>query len=238
MSATNSLSTLQASERAREEERARIAREIHDELGGNLIAIKMALAMLTRELPNDAVIAEKTTYLAGLIDHSIDSAHRLANNLRPSVLDFGLAAAIEWQVKEFRQQTGIDTTAECCLEGVDEDGDDALALSADLSMTLFRIVQESLANICKHAGASRVCVVLKITSDLIRLRVTDNGCGYRHSEARHDAPKNAMQRPNLGIRGMLERAKSIGGILKIVTADGGGTVVSVEAPLQTQCETR
>ena len=201
-------------ERAKEEERTRIAREIHDELGGNLIAIKMALAMLTKNLSEQPTLTEQATYIDSLVDRTIEATHRLASNLRPSVLDFGLLAAIEWHVQEFRKQTDIDCTVEA------DHG--ALTIPTELAPALYRIVQESLANVSKHANATQVCVALACSRRTVRLRVTDNGRGY--IETNYDITK----RQALGIRGMIERADSIGGIFTIHGTTGGGTVVSVE----------
>ncbi|MES2831540.1 MAG: sensor histidine kinase [Pseudomonadota bacterium] len=201
---------------AREDERARIAREIHDELGGNLTAIKMALAMLTRNLPTEPTLAENAAYLDSLVDRTIESMHRLATNLRPSVLDFGLVAAIEWQLREFRKQTNID----CSLDAEDE----TAIVPAELATTLFRILQESLTNISKHAQASQVCVTLGGSKRTVQLRVADNGVGCS------DPIPDMSNRQALGIRGMIERANSIGGKLTVSRNVGGGTVISVKAP--------
>jgi len=205
---------------AREEERARIAREIHDELGGNLIAIKMALAILTRTLPAEPALTEKAAYLDSLVDRTIEATHRLATSLRPSVLDFGLVAAIEWQVREFRKQTGIDCTFDA--------GDETLVVPAELATALFRIVQESFTNIIKHAHASRVCVTLAGSRRTVRLSVTDNGRGVG------ETAQNPANSQALGIRSMTERASSIGGVLTVTGKAGGGTVVSIKAPRAVQ----
>jgi len=197
-----------------EQERARIAREIHDEMGGNLTAIKMALAMLRKNLPEDVKIAEQAAYLDSLVDRSIDAMHRLANNLRPAVLDLGLIAACEWQVQEFVHQNGI------ACQFISQYKD--LLLHADLVTILFRVLQESLTNIAKHANAANVHVTLEADSHTVCLRVADDGCGLSTAAlANHNA---------LGIRGMIDRAREAGGTLVISNNVGGGSVVSATIP--------
>src|SRR5471030_795499 len=138
-------------ERVKEQERTRIAREIHDELGGNLTAIKMAVAMLAArldEVGDYPALREKTDYVDALVDRTIDAVHRISLDLRPALLDLGLAAALEWQVKEFEKQTGIASSFNANQREIDLDNDQATAL--------FRIAQEALTNIAKHAGASQI----------------------------------------------------------------------------------
>jgi len=140
-------------EAVKESERMRIAREIHDDLGGNLTAIKMAMALLTRRLPpDDRALAEKAAYVDHLVDRTIEAVHRISADLRPSILDFGIVAAIEWQAREFEKQLGIPCTLTTNNREIDLHGDQATAL--------FRIFQEALTNVSKHAGASQVTVRL------------------------------------------------------------------------------
>ena len=132
----------------KEQERTHIAREIHDDLGGNLTAIKMALALLTRRLPgNNPDLTEKAAYVESLVDRTIETVHRIAANLRPGILDFGLVAAIDWQAKEFEKQVGIPCKFSSNKTDIDLDLDQATAL--------FRIFQEALTNIAKHAKEER-----------------------------------------------------------------------------------
>ncbi len=205
---------------AREEERAHIAREIHDELGSNLTAIKMALAVLTRALPPEPTIIDKATYLNSLVDRTIEAMHKLATDMRPAVLDLGLVAALEWQAVEFQKQTGIDCTV--------ESQDQAVAISPELATALFRIAQESLTNISKHAQASKVTIAFAVTPRSIRLSVSDNGCGI-DPVLQKDYPLSSH-----GIRNMQERACMIDGILTIGNCAGGGTTVSIKVPRLTQ----
>jgi two-component system, NarL family, sensor histidine kinase UhpB len=204
-------------ETVKEKERAHIAREIHDDLGGNLTAIKMALALLTRRMPqDDASLKEKADYVELLVDRTIETVHRIAGDLRPGILDFGLVAAIEWQAKEFEKQLGIPCHVSSNKPEIDLDLDHATAL--------FRIFQEALTNIAKHAKASQVNVKLARTSRYVRLEVIDNGVGVNAAD--RAKPKS------FGIRGMVERSTAMGGSLSVSTAPKGGTVVAIKVPLR------
>ena len=204
-------------ESVKEKERSRIAREIHDDLGGNLTAIKMALAMLAKRLPqDDALLHERADYLDELIDRSIDAVHRIAGDLRPGVLDFGLVEALAWQAGEFEKQSGITCRFTSTQQEIDIRDEDSTAL--------FRIFQEALSNIGKHAGASAVTVQLLRTDYNLRLEIGDNGRGILPSDFRK--PKS------FGIRGMRERARAMGGELAIAANPGGGSAVSIRIPLR------
>ena len=201
------------SDRVKEQERARIAREIHDELGGNLTAIKMALAMLAARLDEaDPVLRERTDYVDALVDRTIDAVHRISLDLRPALLDLGLVAALEWQVREFGRQAGI--AASFSYNQRD------MGLDDDQSTALFRIAQEALTNIAKHAGATEVSVKLARLRHYVSLKVTDNGSGI----GQHDRAKPA----SFGLRGMSERTRALGGTLSLSHAPGGGTVVAIK----------
>lgn len=205
-------------ERVKEEERTRIAREIHDDLGGNLTAIKMALALLKRRMPDEASLTEKADYVDQLVDRTIESIHRISIDLRPSVLDFGIVAAIEWQAKEFERQLGMP--CEVSTNRAD------IELPPDQASALFRIFQESLTNIGKHAQATRVTVQLLRNSHGIRLDISDNGTGI----AAHDRQKPK----SFGIRGMVERASALGGSLEVSSLPEGGSIVALRIPLPLQ----
>jgi two-component system sensor histidine kinase UhpB len=199
-----------------EPERTRIAREIHDDLGGNLAAIKMALALLTRRLPpENPILSEKAAYVDALVDRTIDAMHRIIDDLRPGVLDLGLVAALEWQVREFGKQLGVP--CEFLADAREP------ALDPDQVIGLFRIVQEALTNIGKHAGASRVQVRLAASANNLRLEVADNGRGI--------GPSERARLASHGIRGMRERAHALGATLALTQAPGGGTVVAISLPL-------
>jgi signal transduction histidine kinase len=199
-------------EKVKEQERTRMAREIHDDLGGNLTAIKMALAMLAARLPaGDSALAEKAAYVDELADRTIDAVHRITLDLRPSILDFGLVAALEWQVKEFATQAGLACTFRSNARDV--------ALDSDQATALFRIVQEALTNIAKHAHAASVAVRLHATRQYVSVKITDDGRGIRATDRAKPG--------SFGLRGMAERARALGGTLNLSHAPGGGTVVAI-----------
>jgi PAS domain S-box-containing protein len=204
-------------ESVKEKERMRIAREIHDDVGGNLTAIKMALALMARRLPpGETSLTEKVGYVDALVDRTIEAAHRISADLRPSILDLGIVAAIDWQAKEFEKQLGISCEVSSNKKEVELEPDQAIAL--------FRIFQEALTNIGKHAQASRVTVHLARSNRSVSLAVADNGRGI--------AARDRLKPKSFGIRGMEERASALGGRLTVDTADGGGSVVTIKIPLK------
>lgn len=203
-------------ETVKEKERTRIAREIHDDVGGNLTAIKMALSLLTRRLPDiDATLLEKAAYVDSLIDRTFEAVHRIAGDLRPGILDFGIVAAIDWQAKEFEKQTSLA----CEVTSSHKE----IALHPDQATALFRIFQEALTNISKHAQATRVAVRLERSFESLRLEVMDNGRGIKKSDR--------LKPKSFGLRGMAERAAALGGNLSISNAAGGGSRVAIEITL-------
>lgn len=208
-------------EQVKEQERTRIAREIHDDLGGNLTAIKMALAMLAARLPRDPALQEKADYLDSLVDRTIEAVHRISLDLRPSTLDLGIVAALEWQAREFEKQMGIACIfrADSGTDGAEIEGE----LDPDHASALFRIFQEALTNIAKHAGATRVTVSLRRQRQHLTLTICDNGRGI--------TPADRLKPHSFGLRGMSERARALGGTLNLSPAPGGGTMVVVKIRL-------
>jgi signal transduction histidine kinase len=202
-------------QQVKEQERTRIAREIHDDLGGNLTAIKMALAMLAARLPDDATLLEKANYLDDLVDRTIEAVHRISLDLRPSTLDLGIVAALEWQAREFEKQMDIA----CVFRSVDRE----IELDPDHASALFRIFQEALTNIAKHAGATRVTVTLRRQRQHLTLSICDNGRGI--------TPADRLKPHSFGLRGMSERARALGGTLTLSHGPGGGTMVAVKIRL-------
>ena len=202
----------------REEERTRIAREVHDELGQALTSCKLDLSWIANKLPSDLKpLLDKTRSLTAHIDSTIQTVRRISSELRPGVLDhLGLVAAIEWQANEFQNRTGI----KCDLRArVREPLPDQ-----DLSTTFFRIFQETLTNVIRHAGATHVAVDLKEADGRITLEVKDNGRGI----AREDISNTK----SMGLLGMRERASLLGGVFRIGSLPGGkGTRVRVSIPL-------
>jgi len=201
---------------AREEERAEIAREIHDEFGQALSALNMDLSWLSKRLPADQPhLAEKTSAMSDLIDSAIQTVRRVATELRPGLLDdLGLAAAMEWQAEEFAERTGIG----CDLYL----GDEEIVLDRDLATAIFRIFQETLTNVARHAQATEVRVELEDKPGELVLIIRDNGKGITESQVSH--PRS------LGLMGMRERARSWGGEVAFQGVPGQGTTVTVRIP--------
>ncbi|MBI4427522.1 MAG: sensor histidine kinase [Ignavibacteriales bacterium] len=205
----------------REEERGRISREIHDELGQTLTALKMDLMWLEgklRDLKQSALEPLFPTILSmtQLIDSLIQTIRRIASELRPRVLDdLGLISAIEWQTHEFRTRMGI----ECKFTSTTE----YVKLDNDLAAAVFRILQESLTNVARHAQATRVQIHLDTNNRALNLRIEDNGVGI--------ADRGLIAIKSLGLVGMRERAMMFGGTVHIQGASGGGTSVFVQIPL-------
>lgn len=202
----------------REEERTRIAREVHDELGQALTSCKLDLSWIANKLPKDLKsLQEKTRALTAHIDSTIQTVRRISTELRPGVLDhLGLVAALEWQANEFQTKTGIKCEVHSNVREPQ--------LDQNLSTTLFRIFQETLTNIIRHAGATHVEVFLKQGEGRISLEVKDNGRGISRAEVSNTR--------SMGLLGMRERAALLGGIFRIGRlSHGGGTRVSVAIPL-------
>lgn len=201
----------------REEERTSIAREIHDELGQVLTALKMDASWLGIKYKDHEPIADKTKSMASLIDSTIRTVKRICTELRPGVLDdLGLIAAIEWQAEEFQKRTGI-------LCEVSFHPDD-VTLDGERSTAIFRILQEALTNVIRHAEATRVRVLLEREEGRVLLRVEDNGKGIT---------KDQLSDPrSFGLIGIRERAGFLGGKVRIEGNSGKGTVVTVSLPLR------
>lgn len=202
----------------REEERTRMAREIHDELGQGLTALKMDVSWLNRRLlKEDATFKNKLASMEEVIDRTIQTVQKLSGELRPGMLDdLGLAAAIEWQAEDFQKRTGIDCEVSLSTEET--------LLNRDQSTTMFRIFQETLTNVIRHARATKVTVRLEEQNGSIVLEVTDNGRGITEAEIR-DAK-------SFGLIGMRERVEFIDGEVTIIGSPGKGTRITVTLPLK------
>lgn len=201
----------------REEERTRIAREVHDELGQALTSCKLDLSLLANKLPKNLTpLKEKAKALSAHIDATIQTVRRIATELRPGILDhLGLIAALEWQANEFQTRTGIKCDVRTDLHEP--------VLTADLATAFFRIFQETLTNVIRHAGATHVLVHLKEASGRIILEVKDNGRGISADEITNPG--------SMGLLGMKERAALLGGSFKIgLTSGTKGTLVTVSIP--------
>ena len=202
----------------REEERIHIAREIHDELGQALTGLKFDLASFARNFDTDAPAAklERQQGLNTSIDRIINSVRRISSGLRPEVLDeIGLAAAFEWQAREFQRRTGIRCNINIAAQFVDPD--------KERSTALFRILQELLTNVARHANATRVNVSLGERGSALALTVEDNGRGIRDDEV--------QGRKSLGFLGLRERVLAFAGTIDAKGDEGKGTKVTVQIPM-------
>jgi len=205
-------------EAVREEERTRVAREIHDELGQMLTILKMDLSWLHRKNGHDqAQSRKKIKSMIGDVDQTIERVRKIVTDLRPSILDeLGLTAALDWQVHQFQERTGI--------RGFFESSSDNLDLSKDVSAALFRVVQEALTNVMRHARAKEVCVRLVSEGGLLRISIADNGKGITRPQIN--------DRKSFGLVGMRERVHRIGGEFNIFSLPGRGTRLDISIPLK------
>ena len=194
----------------------RLAREIHDELGGALTGIKLESAALIRELPGDAKQQlNRVESIMKLADETIQTVRRISTELRPGILDdLGLVAAVEWAVEEFEDRTGT----KCLLDVLQDD----IVIDRPRATALFRILQETLTNVARHANATQVNVRLAKEDGSLILDVQDDGKGISEEELSAGG--------SLGILGMRERVLLLGGELAISGAPGKGTAVKVRIP--------
>jgi signal transduction histidine kinase len=208
--------------RMREEDRTRVAREIHDQVGQGLTALKMDLAWLARRLDDGpGPVREKVATMGGDIDGIIRSVKEIWAELRPGILDeLGLGAAVEWQAREFERSTGI----RCRVLIEPED----LRLDRERSTSLFRIFQETLMNVARHAKATEVEVLLQERPEDLVLEVQDNGSGITQEQA--DDPRST------GLVGIRERVQAWGGEVEIGGSPGRGTRIRVTVPLKGEGE--
>jgi signal transduction histidine kinase len=217
------------SENVREDERTRIAREVHDELGSLLVALKMDVNWMDKRLseqqqrtPHEAEAMRtrlrcKCQSMSGLIERAVENVGRIITDLRPSILDHqGLWAALEWQAHEFAQ------SAELVLDW-DMQGTEAIELPEPEAMAVFRIFQEMLSNVARHAHASELTLRIRVAAAVLTIAVQDNGCG---------AAAQAFEASTAyGVMGMRERARHFGGQLEISSQIGRGSLFSLRMPL-------
>jgi PAS domain S-box-containing protein len=206
---------------AREEESTRIAREIHDELGAALSSLRWDLEDFDEmisdsgELSQPAALRQKIQTMVRLIDTTVDTVRRISSELRPLALDeLGLVEAIKWQTQQFQHRTGIIVECDCHLEDLD--------LDRNVSTAVFRIFQEALTNVLRHAQAKKVDIMIKQEANEFLLMISDNGKGITEDE------KSGMH--SIGLLGMVERAHLISGEIHIEGAEGLGTVITVRVP--------
>jgi PAS domain S-box-containing protein len=209
-------------ERVREDERTRIAREIHDELGQILTGLKMDLVWIEKRLPtvNDEAIRQpltnKTRSMVGLLDQMVKTVRKISAELRPGVLDdLGLLPAMEWQARDWQIRTGIECAV---VSDVSED-----AVTPEQRTALFRIFQETLTNVARHAQATQVRARLNLENDWLAMEINDNGRGITEEEQRYTK--------SFGLLGMKERAMMLGGQVRIQGTPGQGTSVQVRIPI-------
>jgi PAS domain S-box-containing protein len=203
---------------AREDEKTLIARELHDELGQLLTALKMDLAWLRERIP-DGDVADRARQMGGALDRTVTSVRRIAADLRPLMLDdLGLADAVSWLVEDFARRSGVACKLEKPPEG------DLDAVERSLATAIYRALQESLTNIARHAAAKHAWIQLAVEDGALRLEVEDDGRGISP-----EAPANPR---SLGLKGMRERMSYLGGTVEVARAPRGGTRVRVRAPLR------
>ncbi|MGQ0739963.1 MAG: PAS domain S-box protein [Bacteroidota bacterium] len=204
----------------REEERTSIAREIHDELGQQLTVLKMDISWLKKKINGtDETVKQKIKDLLSMLDETVKTVRRISSELRPSLLDdLGLLPAMEWHLKEFEQRSGLKTVLKTAGP--------AIELPDNIKTGLYRIFQESLTNVARHAAAKKVEVVLENSDGEIRMRIADNGKGF-------DKTMTDNKR-TLGILGMKERTAMMGGTYEIESKPGKGTTVIVKVTVQDQ----
>jgi PAS domain S-box-containing protein len=201
----------------REEEKTLIARELHDELGQLLTALKMDMGWLRERLADPALRA-KADEMAALLDTTVASTRRISADLRPLMLDdLGLADAAEWLVEDFAKRSGV----QCALQLARSEAFEDLAMP--VSTALYRALQESLTNIARHSGARHAWITLAAEGGALRLEVEDDGRGI--------SAEDAAKPRSLGLKGMRERVAYFGGIFEVARAPRGGTRVRLSVPL-------
>lgn len=196
-------------EKIREDERTRIAREIHDELGQRLLALRIEVSLLKQEDDFGERHSQRIDEILGHIDATVRSVRTLINDLRPTVLDLGLVASLDWQARDFTRANGIA----CVFRSDSEE----LALDDKRATVLFRVLQEALTNVIKHAKANKVEIELKQDGQNLVLSVADDGIGM---------PKVRNRRiKSYGLAGIRERIGMLNGEFRIVTGDSGTTLI-------------
>lgn len=203
-------------ELVKDTERTAIAREVHDDIGGSLTAIKFDLAWLKRRLPDDTDIQQRLAATSMMLEHAAQASQRIMRSLRPGVLDQGIAPALEWLTRNFRDRTGIATSFDANRTDV--------PLAEAIAMAVYRVCQEALTNITKHAEATTVAVSLFADAEQLSLEIADNGRGFG-GDAR-------VKPDSFGLTGMAERARALGGTLDIDSAPGRGTTLMLIVPLK------
>ena len=198
-----------------EQERKRIAREIHDELGQALTALRIDVAWLSERISGESAAGERLQSMSSILESTVESVRRITAHLRPGLLDdLGLAASIEWLAGQFTARSGIR-----CRIAVDHGG---LDLDERLSICVYRIVQEALTNVARHSGASEVEVEVQDAGNGLLVAISDNGVGFDPETRQY----------SYGLLGIRERAQMLGGTVEVTSKPGEGTSVLASIPLQ------
>ena len=195
-------------------ERAAIAREIHDDVGGSLTAVKFDLAWIDRHAQS-AEVRQRVAAALETVNAAIDASQRIMHNLRPAILEQGLVAALQWMTARFERRTGIEAGLRV--------GDERLALPSGVPLVAYRTAQEALTNVSKHAKATRVDIELSLDSGVLTLEIRDNGRGI--------TPADLAKERSFGIRGLHERAATVGGWVDLSSTPGQGTSLILTVPL-------
>ena len=201
-------------ERAKEDERRAIAQEIHDDVGGALTALKFEVVRLTRELNDRAQHTERLQAIQQLLESAVVATHRIQHALRPAVLDAGLVAALEWLARGYGERTGLPIDF--------RSNRDEFEIAPDRAAALYRVAQEALTNVRKHAAARSVHLQLFALGDEVTLEIADDGTGFE--------PDSLAVTPGFGVRGLLERARGLGGWAEVSSSPGRGTTVMFSIP--------
>ena len=191
-----------------EQERAAIAREIHDDVGGSLTALKFDLAWMCRHAPTPA-IQERAQQALETVSHAIEASQRIMHNLRPAILEQGLVAALQWMTDRFGKRTGLEATFRTSHE--------SMQLAPGVPLVAYRFAQEALTNVSKHAQATKVSVDVSQAGGVLSIEVTDNGKGL--------SGEDLAKARSFGIRGLHERAETVGGWVDISSKPGGTTLI-------------
>lgn len=202
-----------------EEERASIAREIHDDIGGSLAAIQFDLAWIGRHSADTGTL-QRAANATDMLRHAMGASQRIMVNLRPAVLDQGLASALQWLCESFEKRHGITTRCNAATL--------LSPLSSAVELTAYRTAQEALTNVSKYAQCTAVKIELSDAGGTLTLEVTDNGCGI--------APERRADSHAYGLKGLSERARTVGGWLDVSSQAGAGTSITLSIPLRPQPE--
>ena len=195
-------------------ERAAIAREIHDDVGGSLTALKFDLAWIDRHA-QEPEVRQRVAAALETVSSAIDASQRIMHNLRPAILEQGLVAALQWMTARFERRTGIEASLRV--------GDERLALPPGVPLVAYRTAQEALTNVSKHSQATKVGIELSLDSGVLTLEICDNGKGI--------AAGDLAKERSFGIRGLHERAATVGGWVDLSSTPGHGTSLILTVPL-------